>query len=322
MIIFAHGADTFRSRRFLQELKNKFTDRVDPGATSLSVVDGQTADLKEISDQANTGSLFVKKRLIVIENIFKNKKETLFTALPDYLKKFSVDEDRIIIFRDEELNTRDKPLKTAGKKLFVFLSQQPYSQEFKPLTGNQLLSFLKKETAQYKKDISAPAALRLIELADGDLWTIAGELKKLAFRVTAPTIERADVDEMVAGSFNENIFALTDAWSVKNKKLAAGLLEEQYAAGLGDEYLLTMLIRQFKILLQIRSALDTKMNPGEMPLALKLHPFVVKKGIGQAGNFSQAVLKDYLNRLIRLDFLNKTGGGNIKTELILLISGL
>ena len=87
MIIFAHGADTFRSRRFLQELKNKFTDRVDPGATSLSVVDGQTADLKEISDQANTGSLFVKKRLIVIENIFKNKKETLFTALPDYLKK-------------------------------------------------------------------------------------------------------------------------------------------------------------------------------------------------------------------------------------------
>ena len=48
----------------------------------------------------------------------------------------------------------------------------------------------------------------------------------------------------------------------------------------------------------------------------------VKKGALQAKNFSAASLKNYLDRLIQLDFGNKTGKGDIKTELTLLISGL
>jgi DNA polymerase-3 subunit delta len=127
---------------------------------------------------------------------------------------------------------------------------------------------------------------------------------------------------MVVGAFNENIFGLTDALSARNKKLALDLLANQYAAGSSDEYLITMLIRQFKILRQIRAAIDNRLNPAEISAQVKLHPFVVKKGIAQAKNFSDEALKNYLNRLIHLDFLNKTGQGDIKTELTLLISGL
>ncbi len=83
-----------------------------------------------------------------------------------------------------------------------------------------------------------------------------------------------------------------------------------------------MLIRQFKILLQIRDALDANMNPSDMATRLKIHPYVAKKGAMQARNFSSAALKDYLNRLVYLDFSNKIGRGDIKTELSLLISAL
>lgn len=322
MIIFIHGADTFRSRRFLQELKNKFIKDVDPESNSLSAVDGQSATLKEISEKINIGSLFVKKRLVVVENIFKNKKEKIFAELVNYLKKFSGGGDNVIIFRDEELNTREKPLKSDAKKLFAFLSQQPYSQEFKTLTNSQLLAFIKKEAAGYGKEIGAPTASRLINSTGGDLWLIANEIKKLAFSSADKIITTTDVEKMVASSFNENIFALTDALSAKNKKLAVKLLEEQYASGLSDEYLIAILIRQFKILLQLRTALDAKINPTEMATKLKLHPFVVKKGALQARNFGTEILKNYLNRLIRLDFFNKTSQAEVKTELTLLISGL
>lgn len=64
------------------------------------------------------------------------------------------------------------------------------------------------------------------------------------------------------------------------------------------------------------------MNPNDMASRLKIHPYVAKKGAMQARNFSAAVLKDYLNRLVYLDFSNKTGRGDIKTELSLLISAL
>lgn len=322
MIIFLYGADTFRSRRFLQELKNKFTRDVDPDSQSLSVVDGQTADLKSISEQINTGSLFVKKRFIIIENLFKNKKEKIFNELNDYLKTFTSTSDNVIIFRDEELNTKEKPVKAAAKKLFTFLSGQPYSQEFLPLTTTQLQSFIKKEAQNFDKEISAPAAPLLIDLSNSDVWVIAQEIRKLSFYATSKIITPDDVKTMSIDSAEENVFGLMDALSVKNKKLAIKLLEEQYASGLSDEYLLAMLQRQFKILLQIKEALAINTNPGEIASKLKLHPFVIKKSIPQTQNFSSLELKKYLNFLINLDYLNKTGRGDVKTNLFLLISGL
>ncbi len=322
MIIFLYGADTFRSHRMLQEMKNKFIKDVDPGSNSLSALDGATTGLKEIGEKINTGSLFVKKRLVVIENVFKNKKTKVFAELADYLKKFSTGEDNIVIFIDEELNTKDKPLKVDAKKLFAFLSKQKFVQEFKTLSNLQLLNFIKKETNVYGKEMSAAAASLLINLTSGDLWSIASEIKKLSFYSANKIINENDVKELCAGTVNEDIFALTDALSAKNKALALKLIEEQYAAGLSDEYLIAMLVRQFKILLQIKSALDNNLSQGEMTSQLKLHPFIIKKGMFQAKNFSLESLKNYLNELVRLDFSNKTGRSQIKTELMLLISSL
>jgi DNA polymerase-3 subunit delta len=259
---------------------------------------------------------------VVIENIFKNKKTKIFAELADYLKKFSAGEDNIVIFIDEELNTKDKPLKADAKKLFAFLSKQKFVQEFNTLSNLQLLSFIKKETSTYGKEMSAAAATLLINLSAGELWTIASEIKKLSFYGANKIISENDVKELCAGAVSEDIFALTDALSAKNKALALKLLEEQYAAGLSEEYLIAMLIRQFKILLQIRSALDNNLGQTEMASQLKLHPFVLKKGTSQAKNFSPESLKNCLNELVRLDFSNKTGRSQIKTELMLLISNL
>ncbi|MFA5131531.1 MAG: DNA polymerase III subunit delta [Patescibacteria group bacterium] len=322
MIIFLHGADTFRSHRMLQDMKKKFINDVDPNANSLNVLDGQNTSLKEIGEKINTGSLFVKKRLIIIENIFKNKKTKIFSELAEYLKKFVSDGDNIIIFSDEEVSGKNKVLKADAKKLFTFLNKQKFAQEFAPLSNLQLLAFIKKESAAYDKEIGASAASRLINLSGGDLWIIAGEIKKLAFYTSAKIINEADVSTLSTGTVNDDIFALTDALSAKNKNLALKLIEEQYAAGLSDEYLIAMLIRQFKILLQIRAALDSRLSQTEMASQLKLHPYVIKKGMFQAKNFSLSDLKNYLNQLIHLDFSLKNGLSQIKTELMLLISTL
>ena len=322
MIIFLYGADTFRSHRMLQEMKNKFIKDIDKESNSLNVLDGQTVTLKEIGEKINTGSLFVKKRLVIIENIFKNKKTKLFAELVDYLKKFSAGDDNIIIFIDEELNSKEKPLKVDAKKLFTFLSKQKYAQEFKTLSNIQLLNFIKKEAGSYKKEMGAAAASLLINLTGGDLWTIASEIKKLSFFSSARLISEQAVKELCADTVSDDIFALTDALSVKNKSQALKLLEEQYAAGLSEEYLIAMFVRQFKILLQIRTAIDTNLSQLEMTSQLKLHPFVIRKGLSQAKNFSADNLKQYLNQLIGLDFSNKTGRSQIKTELMLLISSL
>ena len=129
-----------------------------------------------------------------------------------------------------------------------------------------------------------------------------------------------DVKGLVRGQFDENIFALTDAISARNKTQAAKLLEEQVEAGLTDSYLLTMIVRQFKILMQIRQALDSGLTSRKIITLLKLHPFIVQKGIGQARNFNLNTLKSIFSKLVEIDYLMKSGKADVKPALSLLIA--
>jgi DNA polymerase-3 subunit delta len=176
------------------------------------------------------------------------------------------------------------------------------------------------------KGESLPALQLLVGLVGADLWQLNNEINKLVNykRVGDMPVEITveDVKKIVTGNFDDNVFALTDALSHKNKAAALKILEEQYDAGAAEEYLLTMFLRQFKILLQIKSALDSKYTPAKIASALKFHPFVIKKGIDQAKNFSSEQLKNIYNRLLENDYLNKTGQGNLKTLLNLFISEL
>lgn len=327
MIIFLYGADTYRSQQKLNDLKNKFIAEIDINSQSLVVLNGATATLKEINEKISTGSLFVKKRMIVIEDIFENKSDKLFGDLENFLKKrdetAKSDEDNIIIFRDGDLNSKDRKLKKDAQKLFAYLLSQKYTQEFKQLSNLQLIDFVKKETAKLDRKIETAAATILINRTNSDLWRLATELHKLAMAISnGAEITSDEVKNQVSGTYDENIFALTDAISNCNKKAALSILEEQYLAGLSEDYILMMLTRQFKIMLQIKSAVENNLSQSQIASELKLHPYVVKKTLAQISNFSLENIKEKLNRLVALDFGNKIGQKEIKTELVLFITKL
>lgn len=327
MIIFLYGADSYRSRQKLNELKEKFSSEIDPTSQSLVVLDGKTTTLKEISDKINTGSLFVKRRMVVIENIFENKNEKILGDLEKFLlsngESKNVDEENIIIFYDYDVNGQDSKLKKEGKKLFTHLLKQKYVQEFKPLTGLQLGDFIKQEIARLERKINTPAINLLISRTNSDLWRIASELHKLAMIISGgEEISEQLIKDNVAGVFDDDIFALTDAISARNSKSALSLLERQYLSGISEDYILIMLIRQFKILLQIKSAVEANLSATAIASELKIHPYVVKKGLSQVNSFSLKDLKDKLNKLISVDFANKTGQSETKAELALFLAKL
>ena len=337
MIIFLYGENNFKAKQKINELKNKFTQEIDPTEQSFNVIDGATADLKGISQLVNTSSLFTKKRLTLIENIFDNKKTTLLEEFLNFLKNNHFDraDDIIIIYESKIKTTRNQmvkvnaakkesPLNAKEKKLLDFLKSQKFSQEFKNPTNTELLAWVKEEFNQRNSAIDFSGTQALISLVGPDLWQLHNEIDKLASYKKLgdiPTnITALDVKKVVSGNFDENIFALTDAFSLKQKALALRILEEQFRAGLSEEYILTMLTRQFKILLQIKAALEENYTPTKMASALRFHPFVIKKGIEQARNFTIEQLKNISNKLLEIDYLNKTGQGEPKALINLLIS--
>jgi DNA polymerase-3 subunit delta len=303
-------------------MKDKFIKDADQDGDSLDIVDGQNVNISEINEKINTGSLFTKKRMVIINDIFKNKKTAILTELLEILKRVAADDEKIIIIHDGELGGKEASLKVDAKKLFAYLLKQKYVQEFKFLKDNGLLSFIKKEANLYDKDISTTAATEIVKRTGGDLWLVTQGIKKAALISEEKIISLELIKEMTTETFSEDIFALTDALGARNKKLALKIMEEQYLAGVSDEYLMAMLTRQFKILLQLSEAANSRLAPDKIAQELKLHPFVVKKGLAQARNFTSAQLLSYLNRLLKFDFNNKTGGSDLKTEITLLIAGI
>lgn len=322
MIIFLYGADAYRSRVALNGIKEKFIREIDPSESSLSVVDGQNSDLKTIISKLNTGSLFTKKRLTIIESVFRNKKSGIFSELKKYLEPLEADDGNIVVFREEPENEKQKALNKEAKILFDFLAKQKYSQEFKILSGDALLLFMKKEAQSYGKEISLPAAKLLASYFGSDLWSISREIKKLSFGGEKKIISMEATKLSAKESFEEDIFALSDAISARSTKSAYSLLEKQRAAGLSDEYLLSMITRQIKILLLVKDEAKKTGDATKLASKLKLHPYVVKKSLAQIKNFDEKRLKDLFNRLIEIDFLNKSGKSSLEDELSLFISEL
>jgi len=326
MIIFLYGEDTFRSRRKLNELREKFLREIDKTGASLSLIDGEKAAIGEINGAIAPLSLLAKKRMIVIENIFSNKSKTIFKELNEYFNSKRSDEN-IVIFWDGKID--EKKLSAEKNKLFKLLNKSKLVQNFKSLSNTEIINWTKKEIEERGGKISREALYILTSLASGDLWQIDNDITKLLNYKTGQQLKLGksesteitdeDVKNLVSGQVNENIFALTDALASKNKKMAAKLLEDHLAAGLTEGYLLNMIIRQFKTLLQIRQAIDSGFTSRKIITLLKIHPYVAQKGIGQVRNFSLDQLKKILSELIKIDYLMKSGQVDAITSISLLI---
>ena len=219
------------------------------------------------------------------------------------------------------MNTKASPIKAKAKILFNFLTDQKLSQEFKNLNSIQLTNFVKEEFQKENRKISTSAITELTTRYQGDLWQISNEIKKLSLYKTEGQIEISDLEEIGSHTYGENVFSFTDALGLRNRKLAIKIFEEQISAGVSPDQLLAMMIRHFKILVQIKSFAGKK-TPSLIASELGLHPFVVSKSTTQVKNFSATELTDFFNQLIFLDYANKSGQKDLMNGLTLSLVSL
>lgn len=323
MLIFFYGADSFRINRAVKEIKNKFIKEINPEETAVSIIDGESIEKNDLLKELSLNSLFAEKKLLIVNNIFKSKKEVIFSDLLTKLNYLETEKNIITVFKEEQRENEKKSdlnLKGAKKKCYETLVKQVYSQEFKKLNNNGLKLFIKKELEKYRKEISLEAAEILIKYFKDDLWLLSSELKKTALSSDEKIITKKEIVEIVKEVFDENIFALSDAISSKNKSLILSTLEKQKLSGLSNEQILASLRNYFKNLLLIKMELEKNNDSLKIANKLKIHPFVVKKSLNQARSFNKDLLKKYFNHLVEIDYLNKKGFSSLENELFLLIS--
>jgi DNA polymerase-3 subunit delta len=278
--------------------------------------------------------------MIVIEDSF------LSADLDEISKYFSENKEscreNTVIFWDKKIKTkkgksekivmidssgREVVLTKKREKWFEYLKKQDYFQEFTSFSNLEVSRWVKEKFREQELVINNDALQLLISITGNNLWQLDKEINKLINYKKGMAlndspgkeISLSEVKDLVHGFFDEDIFSLTDAISNQNKNIAIKLLEKQFNSGVNEYYLLNMMVRQIKIMLQIKQSLELGESSKKMISSLKLHPFIIQKGISQARRFSLESLKRSLSDLAEIDFCLKTGKGEAKTMLDLFV---
>lgn len=321
MIIFFYGEDDFRSNEKLAEIKNKFLEKNKEGA-SLFVFDFAEKDwnIQEIILNISSGGLFSSKRFAIIKNVLAGKKEFSDDIFEKFLKTEAKKEksDLILIFWESG------KLKKSGK-LCKMLQKIAKCQEFELLEGAKLKNWIIGEIGKIGGEnisINSMAIEKLIVFVGNDLNLLSREIEKLATYKNKGEITGEDVDALVKSKIDTDIFKTVDALARGDKKTALKTLHDHLDSGEDPFYLLSMYFYQFRNLVKVKPLAEKNMPSHEIASKLKMHPFVARKSLDQARNFSWTKLKSLYNQLCEIDFESKTGKTDIALALDKFVAGV
>lgn len=349
MIILLSGSDSYRIQQKLNKYQEKFLRDIDATGINIETLEGQDLTVESFRRAVLSGGLFVKKRMVIVKNLFSNcQDENVFKEVKKFVKKNKNTLDVTVVFVEIKTSQKrassqapsppvgsfsravsqaddsnPKPQATLedhkpgqgeapsiSNKLLKILKSQKYSENFEPLGSIKLINWLKKEVETRQGKISLQATQFLVTNIGSNLWQLSNEIDKLIAFKNSDEIQLEDVQQFVKTKLDENIFNLTDAFGRKNKALALKLISDQIESGSAWQYLLTMFARQIKIVLQIKLAQESDVPPYQFAKTLGLHPYVVKKTIPQVRLFSIEELKKIYSQLLQIDLNLKTSQTN------------
>ncbi|PIR75854.1 MAG: DNA polymerase III subunit delta [Candidatus Magasanikbacteria bacterium CG_4_9_14_0_2_um_filter_42_11] len=307
MIIFLYGKDTYRSRQYLQKMMDKFCVERDPQGLNLVRVDCDTTK-ENIMQQVLASPFLAEKRMVVLEGLLSTKQAAVQEALLSRIEEKAIPQDIILIISE----SIEKPKTKVAKALFERLTKEQFVQHFEELTGSQLTGWILAEVQERGSDIERDAAHMLASTIGGDMWKLSGVLDQLVSYAIGRKITSGDVAFFVEEKIDDNIFTLVDAIVQKQTARVFKRIQDQYRAGNDAGYIFAMIVRQYRILLELRDVYDRgeDIQSTQMAKALGLHPFVVKKSIPMVKRYSMNELEKIHTALLDLDKHTKTGKGS------------
>jgi DNA polymerase-3 subunit delta len=165
-----------------------------------------------------------------------------------------------------------------------------------------------KRAGQWGRRFAPGAANALLDIAGPSLLALSSEIEKLInYTAGREVITTEEIHLMCPPRLEENIFVVVDAVGNRRYREALAGIEDMLAAKEPPLKILSMIARQFRILLMVRDLNERGCPAREITEKLKIHPFVAQKAAAQSRNFSKPLLIRALTALSELDVGVKTG---------------
>lgn len=183
-----------------------------------------------------------------------------------------------------------------------------YEREFsRPRPGAPLTAWLRQRAGRKGAELTARAAELLGAGGGTDLRRLDGELEKLILYAAGRPLRAEDVELLCSTVVEATIFAFVDALGERDGGRAQELLHSFLARGSEPLYLLTMIARQVRLLLQQQDLAGRGLPQAERLRTLGVAPFVLGKLAAQAARFSPGQLRRAHQLLVEVDWWVKRG---------------
>jgi DNA polymerase-3 subunit delta len=334
-----HGPDEFGSAEFLAGLKTRLTD---PATAELNttVFDGRGVSLAEVRAVADTLPFLSACRLVIVEGWLTRllaraepsgvgdepaaedpveaprgaSAREQMSALAAYLPSLP-ETTALILVEKREIPARNVVVKASAGAGWALVKL------FDLPKGEALVRWIRARAKAQGGELTLAAAQALAEVED-DPRALGNEIAKLlTYANFSRPVELEDVQTLTPAGGEAIIWDMVDAMGQRRGPVAQ---RELHKLLLSEEPLriLSMIVRQYRLLLQAREMLNERASEADISKALSLHSFPTGKICAQARHFSLADLEQIYRRLLDYEVEIKTGRIGAEAALDTLVGAL
>jgi len=333
MFYILFGPDEFSLREELERIKDGLGDR-ESLASNTTTFEGKQVSLNQLMDACIALPFLGSHRLIIVEGLlsrFSNFSKGAKYAdeagegqalrrdkgeWGEFKKKVGgMPPSTVLILVDGQIK--------KGNALLKRLAPLASVKEFPLLKGAALGEWILGRVKEGQGTISPEAVRMLASLVGENLWVLASEIEKLLLYTAGRRIDEGDVKTVVSYAREANVFTMVDALIEGRAARAAPLLHQLLQEGDTAPYLLVMITRQLRLLVQSKELSLQGFAPAEVKARLALtSDYVLNKALEQGRSYSMGRLEQVYRKLLETDLSIKRGLWRGELALDLLVADL
>ncbi len=296
-VLLFEGDEEHLKQTALEALYRKFLPE---GLEEMNRTLLDAPETDQIISAAETLPFMADRRIIVVRNhpALTGRAEA-DDRLAEYLP--SVPSSALVVFYCTQKPDGRKKLYTTVKKLNGVVV-------FAPLRDRELTGFITAAFKDQGKECDERTADLLVFTCGSDTGLLLTEIAKIAAHAgDSPSIHPDSVRAVATPSAECTVFQMVDAVVSGQSTLAFRLLRNQLLAGTERVYMLSMLLRQFRLLQHVKIMQYEKKSAAEIRTALGVPPFAVDQYIRQASQWSNGQVKNAVNICFDAEYGIKSG---------------
>ncbi len=329
MLYILQGQDSYSVSRELESIKKSLGDD-DMLKMNTSSLDGKEVTARELIDICSAVPFLSSARLVVVEGMLSRHEET--TGYKGRKKKQGGSKKDIQEWQELVDFIPVMPATTVlvlveGKlseknRLFSLLRTVAQVKSFPQLSERSLAGWVHNRIRESGTTISNEAVELLVQLIGPDLWSMSSEIDKIVTFKKGEPITEKDVQSLTCYARETNIFNLVDAVISGQAGRAELMLDNMLGHGAAPALILTMITRQFRLILMAR---ELHGKEGRQQIMQKMgirSDYVYDMLIKQAGLFSMEQLRWAYESILDTDIAIKTGRYHEDLAIGMLVSSL